>query len=69
LGFDPVIERDGQTRLDLAATNQRQLAAAGIPAQAIETRAICTSCHVDDFYSHRAEGGRTGRFAALIGLE
>jgi copper oxidase (laccase) domain-containing protein len=30
---------------------------------------ICTACHLDDWYSHRAEKGCTGRFGALIGLK
>jgi hypothetical protein len=34
----------------------------------IEHSGICTSCHNDEFYSHRAEGGRTGRFAVVAYL-
>jgi hypothetical protein len=34
----------------------------------IEQSGICTACRVDEFFSHRAEGGRTGRFGALIVL-
>jgi len=30
---------------------------------------ICTACHVTDWYSHRAEHGKTGRFAAVIALQ
>lgn len=52
--------------LDLWAANQAQLAAVGV--RRIETAGVCTACHVADFYSHRAERGRTGRFAAIIGL-
>ena len=29
---------------------------------------ICTACHTEDWFSHRAEKGKTGRFGALIGL-
>jgi copper oxidase (laccase) domain-containing protein len=35
----------------------------------IEVSGICTACHTDDWYSHRAEKGRTGRFGALISLQ
>jgi copper oxidase (laccase) domain-containing protein len=30
---------------------------------------ICTACHVDLYYSYRAEKGRTGRMLALLGLK
>ena len=30
--------------------------------------AACTACHTDDWFSHRAEKGKTGRFGALISL-
>lgn len=67
-GHEPVFDhRDGVNYLDLWETNERQLRAAGVPADAIENPRICTSCEVDTFYSHRAERGRTGRFALLIG--
>jgi copper oxidase (laccase) domain-containing protein len=29
---------------------------------------ICTACHLDLYYSYRAEKGRTGRMLALLGL-
>jgi len=34
----------------------------------IEIANICTACHPEDWYSHRAEKGKTGRFGVLIGL-
>ncbi len=37
--------------------------------QRIDRADICTACHTDEWYSHRAEGGKTGRFGALIALE
>ena len=40
----------------------------GCPDDRIELAGICTACHTDDFYSHRAEGGHTGRFAAVLGM-
>jgi copper oxidase (laccase) domain-containing protein len=35
----------------------------------IELVGICTACHTEDWFSHRAEKGRTGRFGALISLQ
>ena len=66
-GGDSLIEaRQGRTYLDLWAANRLQLQQAGV--EHIETSGICTACHVEDWFSHRAEKGRTGRFGALIGL-
>jgi len=58
--------RDGRTYLDLWAANRLQLESTGV--QQIEVAGICTACHLDDWYSHRAEKGKTGRFGALIAL-
>lgn len=57
----------GTAHLDLWRANTVQLQAVGVTH--IETAGICTSCHVDAFYSHRREAGRTGRFAVVAGLE
>lgn len=63
-----LIERHGaRTHLDLWTANRLQLEQAGV--QQIEVAGICTACHLDDWYSHRAEQGRTGRFGALIALQ
>ena len=35
----------------------------------VEQAGLCTACHLDEFYSHRAEGGITGRFAVVVYLE
>jgi YfiH family protein len=58
--------RDGRTYLDLWEANRRQLASAGV--EHVEVSGICTACQLDDWYSHRAENGRTGRFGAIIAL-
>jgi YfiH family protein len=52
--------------LDLWEANRRQFLALGI--EQIEVAGLCTACHTDEFYSHRAENGRTGRFGAVIGV-
>lgn len=58
--------QDGRTYLDLWTSNRLQLERAGV--ERIEVAGICTACHTDDWFSHRAEKGRTGRFGALIAL-
>jgi len=51
---------------NLWEANRRQLAAAGV--QQIIQSELCTACRTDQFFSHRAEQGRTGRFGVIIGL-
>jgi len=62
------ILRTGNSALkfDLWEANRILLAQAGITE--IEISGLCTACHLDDWYSHRGEKGRTGRFGVLIGL-
>jgi copper oxidase (laccase) domain-containing protein len=55
----------GKAHLDLWLANALQLQALGL--RHIEIAGLCTACHSDLFFSHRAEHGHTGRFAALIG--
>ena len=52
---------------DLWEANRLLLERVGV--QEIEVSEICTACHLDDWFSHRGEQGRTGRFGALIGLK
>jgi len=55
-------------RVDLAAANRAQLIRAGVPAARIQSTGLCTACRRDLFFSHRADGGRTGRMSALVAL-
>jgi len=56
-------------RLDLWEANRESLVQAGVPASQIEVAAVCTQCHSEKFFSHRANGGQpAGRFAGLIRL-
>jgi hypothetical protein len=57
---------NGHAHLDLWGANALQLARLGV--RQIEIARLCTACRTDLFYSHRREGGRAGRFAAIIGL-
>jgi YfiH family protein len=57
----------GKIHFNLWEANRVALEHAGVGK--IEVSGICTACHTDDWYSHRAEKGRTGRFGALISLQ
>ncbi|MGQ9681122.1 MAG: peptidoglycan editing factor PgeF [Anaerolineae bacterium] len=65
---DGVLRRQaaGGQSLDLPAANARVLAEEGV--RCIEHAGLCTACRVDEFFSHRQEGGQTGRLAALAVL-
>jgi len=56
----------GSVHFDLWEANRRQLAGLGI--EEIEVLQFCTACRTDEFFSHRAEGGCTGRFAVILGM-
>lgn len=58
---------DGSTYLDLWAANRFALEGAGV--KQIEVAGICTASNVTEFYSHRAERGKTGRFCAVMALK
>jgi YfiH family protein len=59
--------RHGDRRhFDLWAANRRWLIEAGV--RRIEISGVCTACRTDEFYSHRAEGGKTGHFGAAMML-
>jgi polyphenol oxidase len=53
--------------LDLAEVATRLLRAAGV--ERIEVSGRCTSCEEELFFSHRRDGGRTGRQAGVAWLE
>ena len=57
---------DGRVHLDLWAANQLTLEQAGVGQ--VEVAGLCTACTPDNWFSHRAEKGKTGRFGALIAL-
>jgi YfiH family protein len=56
----------GRLHFDLWAANRLTLEQAGVGR--VEVAGICTACHPEDWYSHRAQKGKTGRFGALIAL-
>lgn len=56
----------GRPYFDLWAANRLSLQMAGV--EQVQVAGICTACHEQDWYSHRAHKGKTGRFGALIAL-
>ena len=58
---------NGKYFFDLWEANKKLLIDCGVDN--IEVSGICTACHVEDWYSHRAENGKTGRVGAVISLK
>jgi YfiH family protein len=68
---DGVLNREGPHPIDLKAIAARRLHAAGVAA--VHDCGLCTMCAVDAagdriFFSHRADGGTTGRQAGIAWL-
>jgi polyphenol oxidase len=61
-----LISSNGAVKFDMWAANRLILEEAGL--RRIETSGLCTACSISDWYSHRAEAGKTGRFGVLMGL-
>lgn len=57
---------NGSFHLNLWEFNRLVLQRSGV--KNIEVSGICTACFTTDWYSHRAERGKTGRFGALLAL-
>jgi hypothetical protein len=62
-----LITNNGKTYFDLWTANTRALRETGVGQ--IEVAGLCTACHTEHFFSHRAEAGKTGRFGAVIALQ
>lgn len=69
---DGVLQRDGNAPIDLKAIAARRLHAAGV--RVVHDCGLCTMCAIDPatgerrFFSHRADGGVTGRQAGITWL-
>ena len=64
---DHIVEHDRRSYLNLWSANKYLLEEQGVSE--IEMAGICTVCENGDWFSHRAEHGETGRFAAIFNLE
>jgi YfiH family protein len=67
----PIIEptSEGKARINLKEMNRQIMIKAGILPMNIEMSEWCTGCSTDVFFSHRKEGGKTGRMVSWIGME
>ncbi len=63
---EAVSDVDGSPHFDLWRANAIVLEQSGVTA--IDIGDVCTAENTHDFYSHRAEHGRTGRFGAILAL-
>jgi copper oxidase (laccase) domain-containing protein len=52
--------------IDFAADIVEQCRSQGV--KQIHDSGVCTACHLDIYYSYRAEKGKTGRMLAVLGL-
>ncbi|SFA75260.1 MULTISPECIES: peptidoglycan editing factor PgeF [unclassified Bacillus (in: firmicutes)] len=59
--------QEGQYTLDLQELNKQLLMKQGIKEDQILTTTYCSSCHQDEFFSHRRDNGKTGRMMSFIG--
>jgi len=63
-----LFEKHGESmHFDLWKANRVLLEEVGV--RQIEVAGICTACHTEDWFSHRAEKGKTGRFGVMIALD
>jgi YfiH family protein len=58
---------NGTQYFNLWAANSYLLRKMGV--EKIESAEMCTACNLQDWYSHRAENGNTGRFACVVTLK
>lgn len=58
----------GKYHVNLWEINRRSLLAAGLREENITVTDLCTRCHADVFWSHRATGGRRGNLGGFISL-
>ncbi len=65
--FDPIYLKG--TRLNLWQYNWDLLIKSGVRQDRIHIARICTRCHSDWFFSHRASGGKTGRMMAVLAIQ
>lgn len=58
---------EGQYSLNLKEVNKHLLQKAGVQEDHLLVSDLCTSCREDVFFSHRRDGGKTGRMLSFIG--
>ena len=60
--------RKGPVHFDLWSITRTKLIDAGLAPEMIQFSGHCTKCDGQTFFSHRGQGPRTGRFAAVVGF-
>jgi len=63
-----LLRRGGRLYFDLQGAISILLQRCGVPAARIFASGPCTACRPDLFWSHRRDGGVTGRMAAVLAL-
>jgi YfiH family protein len=69
---DACVLRDAKWKkphLDLRALVQEDLRASGVLSSHVEVMDSCTRCESETFFSHRAQGGKAGRFGLVAWWE
>lgn len=61
-------QRGEKYDIDLWEVNRRVLLEAGVTPDHLTVTDLCTRCHPDLFWSHRATGGQRGSLAAFIAI-
>ncbi len=59
-------KRGGTAYFDMWRASVHQAEQAGL--KQIIVSQLCTACRTDEFFSHRAEKGKTGRFGVFLGI-
>ncbi len=62
-----LLSRNGSTYFNLWKANEILLRQIGV--NKIEVAGICTACHLNEWYSYRLEGQKSGRFGVFMGLK
>jgi purine-nucleoside/S-methyl-5'-thioadenosine phosphorylase / adenosine deaminase len=63
---EPHPANPGRSLLDLRRAVDVQFAEVGIPQSQVFDLGLCTRCRVDEFFSYRGEGPKSGRLMAVI---
>ncbi len=62
-------DHNGKFHLDLKKANRIILEEAGVRPEKISDSGICTCCHPDLLFSHRASNGKRGNLGAFLALK
>lgn len=66
--LQPSDGEEEKCQLNLWRCNELQLVKAGLQAENVEVANVCTSCNNQQFFSYRADKGKTGRIGAVLSI-